>query len=304
MSIKQLQLAIEPAFQQVWDRKSDAEKLMAKVLVGLAVLAAGNSGYHLMISTLDSSAQLAAVQRSLLAGVATGLGALALVFMKHMQPKALTQFITLAAGAMLAAALFSLLIPAVQMLPANQWSLALLAVAGGAALLWLMDELVPHEHAIARPHGPKAQPAARTAWLMVAAISLHNLPEGFAVGATAATTNAQANSTAFAIALQNVPEGLIVATALWSIGFSKPIAAGVALLSGLIEPIGAVLGAQLVDRIPEATPLALSFAAGAMLFVVANEMLPETRKLSSQVQRIGALSVSFGAMLLLNQLGA
>lgn len=303
MSIKQLQVAIEPTFQQVWDRKSTTEKLITKVLVGLAALAAGNSGYHWILDILNSSAQLAAVQRSLLAGVATGLGALALVFMKQMHPKALTQFITLAAGAMLAAALFSLLIPALHMLPTGQWPLALAATAGGAALLWLLDELVPHEHAIGRPDSPVERSANRTAWLMVAAISLHNLPEGFAVGATAATTDAQANSTAFAIALQNVPEGLIVATALWSIGFNKVIAAAVALLSGLIEPIGAVLGAQLVDRIPGATPLALAFAAGAMLFVIANEMLPETRKLSSQLQRIAALSTSFIGMLLLNQLG-
>lgn len=260
MSIKQLQHTVQiaqPAVLRLWQRKSATEKFIAKVLIGLAALAAGNSGYQLIQVAAFSAltpAQADAIERSLLAGAATGLGAL------------------------------------------------LLAAAGGIGLMLWLDVIVPHGHQDANAtHTTATNP--RTLWLMIAAISLHNLPEGFAVGATAATTDAQANSTALAVALQNIPEGLIVATGLLALGVSTMAAAGIALLTGMIEPVGAVLGAKIVTALPAATPLAMSFAAGAMLFVVLHEMLPQARKLASPVHTGGLFAGSMLGMWAMNQLG-
>lgn len=299
MSLQQLKTIARP----VWNRKSAAEKAMAGILAGLAALAAGNSGYQLIahVAATLTPAQAAAVERSLLAGGATGLGALALVFLRHMNPGHLTQFMTLAAGAMLSAAVFSLGLPAWEAAQ-GQHGAVLLAALAGAALMVLMDRVVPHRHQDTA--SPRSEYANRRAlWLMIAAISMHNLPEGFAVGATATSSDAQANSTALAIALQNIPEGLIVATGLWALGVSSMLAALAALLTGLIEPVGAVLGAKVVTAIPTATPLALALAAGAMLFVVLHEMLPETRKLGSRLQAASLLITSMVVMWGMNQVG-
>ncbi|MGC3982279.1 MAG: ZIP family metal transporter [Steroidobacteraceae bacterium] len=311
MTMRQLTQTAQP----VWNSKSSAEKLLTKILVGLAAIAAGNSGFQFLaqhfgrdltslVTTagLDmNSAQWTAIERSLLAGGATGLGALALLFMRQMNAGHLTQFITLAAGAMLSAAVFSLGLPAWQSMP-EAHGLLLLAAAGGASLMLLLDRVVPHQHQ--ESAAPRvAQASVRTLWLMIAAISLHNLPEGFAVGATAGIGDAQANSTTLAIALQNVPEGLIVATGLWALGVNKFTASIMALLTGMIEPIGAVIGAKVVTAMPAATPLALAFAAGAMLFVVLHEMLPESRKLNSHLQTGGLFAGSMVGMWVMNQLG-
>lgn len=296
LSIKQLTHTLQP----VWRAKSTTEKLITKILVGLAAVAAGNSGMQMVTHLLNSPAQIAAVERSLLAGAATGLGALGLVFLRQLHPGHLTRFITLAAGAMLSAALFSLGLPAWNAATGHHGELLLAALAG-AGLMRMLDYLVPHSHQAQTNRATTT--SRRTLWLMIAAISLHNLPEGFAVGATAGTTDAQANSTALAIALQNIPEGLIVATGLWALGANSVVSAVAALLTGMIEPVGAILGAKIVTALPAATPLALAFAAGAMLFVVLHEMLPEVRKLNSPLKAGGLLAGSMLGMWVVNQIG-
>jgi ZIP family zinc transporter len=152
-----------------------------------------------------------------------------------------------------------------------------------------IDRRLPHEHAVLPPaaaghtqawqtRGESAE--ATRAWLMVLAILIHNVPEGLAVGAAYADGSDMSNSAsvALAIGLQNMPEGLIVAMALRSLGRSAFTAWGVAALTGLAEPLGAILGLWALGSVPSLYPIGLALAAGAMLFVVSHEIIPETHR--------------------------
>jgi ZIP family zinc transporter len=131
---------------------------------------------------------------------------------------------------------------------------------------------LPHQHLPATRVGS----SARSAMLVAVAIALHNLPEGLAVGA--ATAGGSGSAVTVGIALQNMPEGLVVATALTSLGVARLAAFGVAFATGLLEPVGGLIGASVAGGSAIALPWALSAAAGAMLFVVLHEMLPQLRK--------------------------
>lgn len=142
-----------------------------------------------------------------------------------------------------------------------------------------LDRLLPHIHAAPRESG--AWPAGSIR-LMVVAIAVHNLPEGFAVGAGFGGGDALGWGTALSIGMQNIPEGLIVATALWSIGTSRVTAFALALGTGLLEPIGAALGLIAVSASALVLPWALAAAAGAMMFVISEELIPESLKGTSR----------------------
>lgn len=135
-------------------------------------------------------------------------------------------------------------------------------------------------------------------WLFVIAITLHNLPEGLAVGVSFGSGNID-NGLAIAIgmALQNMPEGLVVALALVSEGYSRPLALGVSLLTGLVEPIGSFVGASVVSVAQDILPWGMAFAAGAMLFVISDEIIPESHRKGSERQ--GALGVIVGFVVMM-----
>jgi zinc transporter, ZIP family len=237
----------------------------------------------------DTPEKLQAVKLSAIAGAATGLGGMALLVMKKIDDQGLGLFISIAAGMMAAAAVVSLFLPAIQ--TEGAITVSLVASAAGYGVMTMIDQTLPHEHPVAGPSMQGAQ-RIRMAMLMTIAIALHNLPEGFAVGASQGAGAAASSGAAFSIGLQNIPEGLIVATALWSIGIHKAMAALAALATGLVEPIGAALGVLTSDLWAMGTPASMSFAAGAMAFVVCNEMIPESVKMTSTMKTTWTAGVS------------
>jgi ZIP family zinc transporter len=190
-----------------------------------------------------------------------------------------------ASGVMVAASVWSLLIPSMEMsADSGKWSVMPAAIGFllGIGFLLLIDELTPHLHVgTDEPEGPRAH-LSRTAMLALA-VTIHNLPEGMAVGVVAAgalqgdigITGAGALATALGIAIQNVPEGAIVAMPMRAAGNSRRRAFFIGSLSGVVEPIGAVAVILLASVLTPALPYLLAFAAGAMMYVVVEELIPE-----------------------------
>lgn len=211
---------------------------------------------------------------SLIAGFATGAGAIPIFFIKQLSDKLLDILLGFSAGVMLAATCFSLIVPAIEL------SGPLIVVAGiilGALTLHLIDRFVPHFHPASGPEGPPSK--LPKVWLFVVAITIHNFPEGLAVGMSFGTGDiASGLVVAMAIGLQNMPEGLAVALPLLREGYSRGKSFWYATLTGLIEPIGGLLGLVLVSLFVPILPWGLAFAAGAMLFVISDEMIPESHK--------------------------
>lgn len=226
----------------------------------------------------------AAVRLSLLAGAgATALGALPIAFLPRPPERWRKRMTGFAGGVMLSASMFSLAAPALE-LRKEVWgvgwgSLTLVALAflGGALMVDVLNRTVPHEHFIKGPEGMDPL-RLRRVWLFVLAITIHNFPEGMAVGVGSALGGVQAHSVALGIGLQNVPEGLVVAAALLDRGYDRFTAVAVGIASGLVEPIGAAFGAGVIVVSHVVLPAALLFAAGAMVYVVALEVLPEAQE--------------------------
>ncbi len=249
-------------------------------ILGLAVvLQSVGSGLLAAWLQLESSAAQA-LQAALLAGGATGIGALGVLVSKRPANSQETfKFLALSAGAMFSAALLSLLVPAARMTGVPAALDVVVAGIVGYAAMAALDRLLPHVHAAPRESGAWPSDSVR---LMVVAIAVHNLPEGFAVGAGFGGDDALGWGTALSIGMQNIPEGLIVATALWSIGTSRVTAFALALGTGLLEPIGAAFGLFAVSASALVLPWALAAAAGAMMFVISEELIPESLKGTSR----------------------
>jgi ZIP family zinc transporter len=217
-----------------------------------------------------------------------------------------------AAGVMIAASFWSLLKPAIEMSEASgklAWLPALIGFLSGGAFLLLIDKILPHLH-LGLPMS-KAE-GIKTTWqrsiLLILAITLHNIPEGLAVevafGALASNADAQSVSgavaLAFGIGLQNFPEGAAVSIPLRREGFSRLKGFWYGQLSGIVEPIAGVIGAYMVSTIIALLPYALAFAAGAMIFVVIEELIPESqREFKTDLSTIGAM-LGFSTMMLLD----
>ena len=216
----------------------------------------------------------------------TSLGAACVFFMKKsfrdVVQRALTGF---AAGVMVAASVWSLLIPAIERSAAMEKFAFFPAVLGfwvGVLFLLALDHMIPHLHAKSgQPEGPKSRLQRTT--MMILAVTLHNIPEGMAVGVVYAgylsgdtqITAAGALALSLGIAIQNFPEGAIISMPLRAEGMHKGRAFRNGLLSGVVEPVGAVLTILAAQLIVPALPYLLSFAAGAMLYVVVEELIPE-----------------------------
>jgi ZIP family zinc transporter len=203
-----------------------------------------------------------------------------------------------AAGVMLAATAFSLLIPAIE--DGGAW----VAVGGlllGALVLHLIDRFVPHEHFIRGHEGPSSR--LRKIWLFVIAITIHNFPEGLAVGVGfGGGALGPAIALAIGIGLQNMPEGLAVALPLVGEGYSRRRALLYATLTGLVEPIGGLLGVSLVMLAEPLLPWGLAFAAGAMLFVISDEIIPESHRNGHERLATFGVMIGFAVMMLLDVL--
>ena len=237
---------------------------------------------------------------------ATALGALVAVVLRDIAARTQDIMLGFAAGMMLAASSFSLILPgiaAAQEICDNKLLAASVVVLGlglGVALMVGLDRFVPHEHAEIGRKGPDAQRINRV-WLFVLAITLHNLPEGMAIGVSFATGDMQVGlPLTTAIAIQDIPEGLAVALALRVTGISTLRAALIAVGSGLMEPLGAVVGLGISTSFALGYPVALGLAAGAMIFVVSHEVIPETHRNGHETPATLGLMLGFGVMMFLD----
>jgi ZIP family zinc transporter len=235
---------------------------------------------------------------SLGAGLATGVGALPVLLVRRPSKRYLDLMLGFAAGVMLAASVFSLLIPAID--DGGVW----VAIGGlllGALVLHLIDRFVPHEHFIRGHEGPSSR--LRKIWLFVLAITIHNFPEGLAVGVGFGSgAIGPAIALAMGIGLQNMPEGLAVALPLAGEGYSRSRALLYATLTGLVEPLGGLLGVSLVMIARPILPWGLAFAAGAMLFVISDEIIPESHRNGHERLATFGVMIGFAVMMLLDVL--
>ncbi len=244
---------------------------------------------------------------SLFAGVVmTGLGAAPVFVLRGIRPAAQNAMLAFAAGVMLAATFFSLLLPALEAAEAGLGSrtgaasAVILALLIGALLMHLGHSLVPHEHFLKGRENADRIRLARI-WLFVAAIAIHNFPEGLAVGlANAGESPGIGLSVMLGIGLQNMPEGLAVAVALRGEGYSRAQSFGVAFMSGAVEPLGGLVGAGAILASAALLPWALAFAAGAMLFIISSEVIPETHRSGTERGATISLFIGFAMMLFLD----
>jgi ZIP family zinc transporter len=235
---------------------------------------------------------------SLLAGLATGVGALPVLFTRNVSDKFLDVMLGFSAGVMLAATFFSLLVPAINL--GGIW-IAILGIILGAIALHIADRSIPHFHPALGSEGPISK--LSRVWLFTLAITIHNFPEGLAVGVSFGSGDIAAGLVvAMAIGLQNMPEGLAVALPMLREGYSRRKSLGYATLTGLIEPVGGLLGITLIFIFHPILPWALAFAAGAMLFVVSDEIIPESHRKGFERQATFGLIAGFIIMMLLDSI--
>jgi len=242
----------------------------------------------------------------MVAALATALGTLPVLFSQRLSERTQDTLFGFGAGVMLAASAFSLIIPglaAARDSGMGAWSaggvVGVSILLGGLVLL-LMERLVPHEHFIKGREGQSSH-TLRRSWLFVFAIALHNLPEGLAIGVGFAGNDPlRASALATGIAIQDLPEGLVVAVALLAAGYSRKLSVLVGMGSGLIEPIGAVLGAAIIEYSQGLLPWGLGFAGGAMLFVISHEIIPESHRKGHEAWATGGLMIGFVLMMLLD----
>ena len=217
---------------------------------------------------------------SLIAGLATGLGAIPVFFVRKVPQKVIDVLLGFSVGIMLAASFFSLIIPSLEIGGVIQTTIGVIL---GFLLIHLVNEYVPHEHVVKGVEGAMALRLKRI-WLFTIAMAVHNFPEGLAVGVSFATGDpSEALAITTAIGVQNMPEGLAVALALIStLHYSAIFSFLVALATGLVEPIAGVLGALVINVFKELLPYLMSFAGGAMLYIVSNEIIPESHRLGHE----------------------
>jgi zinc transporter, ZIP family len=265
---------------------------------------------------VQSLAELHPVLQALLATLftwfVTALGASLVFFARTINQRLLDATLGMAAGVMIAASFWSLLAPAIELsegMGALKWVPAVVGFLAGGAFLWTTDKILPHLHVgfeTSEAEGIKT--SWRRSTLLVLAITLHNIPEGLAVGvAFGAVANGISGATlggavalALGIGLQNFPEGIAVAMPLRREGVSMGKSFYYGQLSGVVEPIAGVVGAAAVILMQPILPYALAFAAGAMIFVVAEELIPEAqRKGGSDLPTVGIM-VGFAIMMVLD----
>lgn len=243
---------------------------------------------------------------SFCAGMMTAIGALPVLAGRHVSARTNDILLGFAAGVMLSAAFFSLILPGLDRLEQtydSAWVPASVAVVGillGAAAVFGMDKAIPHRHFVTGHEGPMTD-ALRRIWLFVIAITIHNIPEGLAVGIGFGSGDlAAGTSLAIGIGLQNAPEGLAVAVALLSEGYRRKTAFLIAAATGMVEPLAGVIGAAAITYFQVILPWGLMFAAGAMIFVISHEIIPETHRRGHHQAATAGLMIGLVVMLFLD----
>ena len=240
--------------------------------------------------------------------IGTTLGAAMVFFMKEkIAPKLEKVLLGFASGVMIAASVWSLLIPSIDMTEAQggiAWVPAVVGFLLGIAFLLLLDTLIPHLHLNSdKPEGVHTK-ISKTL-MMLFAITLHNIPEGMAVGVVYAgylagstqISAAAAMALSLGIAIQNFPEGAIISMPLKNEGVSKPRAFLYGALSGIVEPIAAIITILLTTAVVNVLPYFFSFAAGAMIYVVVEELIPQSQ--SGEHSNLGTIGVAIGFVIMM-----
>ena len=238
----------------------------------------------------------------------TVLGAGTVFFLKKsMGPRLQKLLLGFASGVMVAASVWSLLIPAIEMSEAAggvAWIPAVVGFLLGMGFLLVLDTVIPHLH-LNEEH-PEGRPSSLgKSFMLVLAVTLHNIPEGMAVGVVLAgmlegstvITTASALALAIGIAVQNFPEGAVISAPLVSNGLSRPKAFFYGAMSGIVEPIGAILTILLTSVVTPVLPYILAFAAGAMIYVVVEELIPESQ--AGAHSNVGTVGVAMGFALMM-----
>ncbi len=247
----------------------------------------------------------------LLPFLGTTLGAAAVFFIKNeINPKLQKALLGFASGVMIAASVWSLIIPATEMAEAAgqiPWLAPVIGFLFGMGFLLLLDSVIPHLHL--GSDEPEGRPCELgKSFMLIFSVALHNLPEGMAVGVVLAgmlsgesvITTAGAFALAIGIAIQNFPEGAIISMPLLGTGLSKGKAFKYGFLSGAVEPIGAIITILVVSLIKPILPFILTFAAGAMIYVVVEELIPESQEgKHSNIATIG-VALGFALMMILD----
>ncbi|MBN9407873.1 MAG: ZIP family metal transporter [Burkholderiales bacterium] len=276
--------------------------------IGIAIVLAGLGALGLRFADYVAAQPVvgAALKGGLLAAFATALGTVPVMLSQRLSDRTQDTLFGFGAGVMLAACSFSLILPGLEAARAGgagAWGAGGVMGASillGAAALLAMERFVPHEHFIKGVEGQNSRKLRRT-WLFVFAIALHNLPEGLAIGvAYAGNDPIRAGALSAGIAIQDVPEGLVVAVALLAAGYRRAVAVGLGMASGLVEPVGAVIGAVVVSYSAALLPWGLGFAAGAMLFVISHDIIPESHRKGDEAHATGGLMIGFVLMMLLD----
>ncbi|MBM3105473.1 ZIP family metal transporter [Pseudomonas sp. V1] len=268
------------------------------LLVGFALLVAQGFAW------LDLEPRMMrALEGGALCALGTALGAIPVLVIRSMPVALADTLLGFGAGVMLAATAFSLIIPgldAAQAIGLGKWGAGGLISFGllfGAFCLYLVDLKVSGASPEALVGNTQQPVIAARIWVFVIAIIAHNIPEGMAIGVSAGGGMADADSLAMGIALQDVPEGLVIALVLAGAGMARFKAFAIGAASGLVEPVAAVLCAWLVTVAQMLLPLGLAFAAGAMLLVVTQEIIPESR--SNGHHRLASLGLCVGFCLMM-----
>jgi ZIP family zinc transporter len=242
---------------------------------------------------------------STVAGLGTGVGAVPIFFFNRITANAQGVMLGFGAGVMLAATAFSLVIPGIEAgeQQGATWVAAVVVATGillGGIFLWLSHRYFPHEHFFKGREGNRVANLKRV-WLFVMAIAIHNFPEGLAVGVGFGGDDvSNAIALMIGIGLQNMPEGLVVALSLIGENYTRRDAFLISLLTGLVEPMGGLLGSLTVALSTAILPIAMGFAAGAMLFVISDEIIPESHRLGLEKAATAGVMVGFVLMLLLD----
>lgn len=260
--------------------------------------------------------ELSPITQALFAGLftwfITALGAASVFLTRTVNQRLLDAMLGFAAGVMLAASYWSLLAPAIEICANGTIPVWIIPAAGfvaGGVLIWCLDRVIPHLHPdlpMAQAEGPHSK--LHRSILLVSAITLHNIPEGLAVGVAfggviagvPAASLGAAIALSIGIAIQNFPEGIAVAMPLRGDGMSAPKSFWFGQLSAVVEPIAAVIGAATVAYSAPLLPFALSFAAGAMVYVVVEELIPSSHRHGNVDLATCSLMAGFTSMMILD----
>lgn len=247
---------------------------------------------------MDVDILLLGVVASLSAGLATTIGALPTIFMKRISHKVTDTGLGFSAGIMTSASFFSLLIPSLEI---GGILITLVGFVSGVIMVFLVDRYVPHTHIIKGFEGPASRLSSLS--LMIIAITIHNFPEGMAVGASFGTGDVMAGIViASAIGIHNIPEGMAVAFPLIGLGVKRFKVIYYTLMTGLVESMGALISLFLVTHIAYLLPFWLPFAAGAMIYVVSDEMVPESHRSGHEIEATSGFIAGFVIMMLIDNL--